>query len=113
MGVINCVTENRAGKFRIRFEVLNNDPEIVAFVLSHVVVYHADEDFRSHMIEYHAYSSKFDKTDPDTTVPEYQVTVDCQVGKNGKEIYSALFKKIGGVPSNIRAIKIRRLDAEI
>ena len=66
-------SNRRRGKFRIAFEFLDNDWELLLKPMGEVVVVRAEALYASKVIEYLAYSNNFDEVEIGSEAPYYCV----------------------------------------
>lgn len=71
------VTKNkRLGRFRIKAEIINNEPWTVTFLMSQCIIVRAEMLWECGGVEYVALSRHFDKVPTGCVVPNYEWWVD-------------------------------------
>lgn len=82
--------QSRKGKFILTDALVDEHPESVLEVMRYMVIVRAEHRPWDQAYHYHAYSELFDRVEPGTEVPKYQIEV--HASQDG--------------PSSIRAVKV-------
>ena len=68
--------KRRQGRFLIEADLIEKTPEIVAFVLGHMAVVHAEFLYSSREVRYVAYGPLFEECEDGELIPEYSCEID-------------------------------------
>ena len=90
-------SNRRKGKFRIAFEFLDNDWELLLKPMSEVLVVRAEALYDARAIEYLAYSNNFDEVEIGSEAPYYCV----QLTKTENGALHYRWRKMDDVESQI------------
>lgn len=63
--------ENRVGTFRVTFDLISEQPDLLRKIFADVLIVSANGHFESGAVEYSAFSPHFDKCDIRCRPPEY------------------------------------------